>query len=84
MTIVAATTRSMFFHRGAIQLAIRAPAMPDGGDMADDVMTLVDPFSGITFEFVIYKGKRQVRYEVNAAWGCAVVQSRHLGLLIGA
>lgn len=84
MTIVAATTRSMFFHRGAIQLAIRAPAMPDGGDMADDVMTLVDPFSGITFEFVIYKGKRQVRYEVNAAWGCAVVQPRHLGLLIGA
>lgn len=84
MTIVAATTRSMFFHKGAIQLAIRAPAMPDEGDMADDVMTLADPFSGITYEFVIYKGKRQVRYEVNAAWGFAVVQPRHLGLLIGA
>jgi len=84
MTILAATTRSMFFHRGAIQLAIRAPAMPDEGDMADDVMTMVDPFSGLTFEFVIYKGKRQIRYEVNAAWGVAVVQPRHLGLLIGA
>ena len=82
MTIVAATTRSMFFHRGAIQLAIRAPAMPDGGDMADDVMTLQDPASGITYEFVIYKGKRQIRYEVNAAWGVAVVQPRHVGLLI--
>lgn len=84
VTIVAATTRSMFFHRGAIQLAIRAPAMPDGGDMADDVMSIADPFSGITYEFVIYKGKRQIRYEVNAAWGVAVVQPRHLGLLIGA
>lgn len=84
LTIVAATTRSMFFHKGAIQLAIRAPAMPDGGDMADDVMTITDPFSGITFEFVIYKGKRQIRYEVNAAWGTALVQPRHVGLLIGA
>lgn len=84
MTITAATTRSMFFHQGAIQLAMRAPAMPDEGDMADDVMMLQDPFSGITYEFVIYKGKRQVRYEVNAAWGWAVVQPRHVGLLIGA
>ncbi len=84
LTIVAPTSRSMFFHKGAIQLAVRAPAMPDGGDMADDVMIMQDPFSGLTFEFVIYRGKRQIRYEVNAAWGVAVVQPRHLGLLIGA
>lgn len=83
MTILGATSRSMFFHKGAIQLAIRAPAMPDGGDMADDVLVLQDPFSGIAFEFVIYKGKRQIRYEVNAAWGLVVAQPRHLGLLIG-
>ena len=83
VTILSATSRSMFFHKGAIQLAIRAPAMPDEGDMADDVILLQDPASGITFEFVIYKGKRQIRYEVNAAWGFAVVQPRHLGLLIG-
>jgi len=81
---IAATTRSMFFHRGAIQLLMRAPAMPEGGDMAEDVMSMVDPFSGLTFEFAIYRGKRQIRYEVNAAWGAAVVQPRHLGLLIGA
>lgn len=84
MTIMAATTRSMFFHRGAIQLAMRAPAMPDGGDMADDVMTIQDPFSGVMYEFVIYKGKRQIRYEVNAAWGVAAVQPRHIGVLCGA
>lgn len=83
ITVVAATTRNMFFHRGAIQLATRAPAMPDGGDSADDVMSLTDPYSGITYEFCVYRQKRQVRYEVNLAWGCAVVQPRHLGLLIG-
>ena len=84
ITSIAATTRSMFFHRGAIQLLMRAPAMPEGGDMAEDVMSMVDPFSGLIFEFAIYRGKRQIRYEVNAAWGVAVVQPRHLGLLIGA
>lgn len=84
ITVVAATTRNMFLYRGAIQLATRAPAMPDGGDSADDVMVVTDPVSGIAYEFCLYRQKRQVRYEVNLAWGCAVVQPRHLGLLIGA
>lgn len=84
ITVVAATTRNMFFHRGAIQLMTRAPAMPEGGDSADDVEIIVDPVSGIAFEFCAYKQKRQVRYEVNLAWGVAVVQPAHVGLLIGA
>lgn len=84
ITVVAATTRNMFLHRGAIQLAARAPAMPDGGDSADDVMVIADPVSGINYEFCIYRQKRQIRYEVNLVWGAAVVQPRHLGLLIGA
>lgn len=84
ITVVAATTRNMFFYRGAIQLATRAPAMPDGGDSADDVMIITDPVSGVAFEFCLYRQKRQVRYEVNLAWGAAVVQPRHIGLLIGA
>lgn len=84
ITVVAATTRNMFFQRGAIQLATRAPAMPDGGDSADDVMIVTDPVTGIAFEFCVYKQKRQVRYEINLAWGCAAVAGRHIGLLIGA
>lgn len=84
MTILAATTRNMFFHKGAMQLVARAPAMPDGGDMADDVMMVQDPVSGIAYEFCVYRGKRQIRWEVNLAWGVAMVQPRHCGLLIGA
>jgi hypothetical protein len=84
ITVIAATNRNMFFYRGAIQLATRAPAMPTGGDDADDVMMVTDPVSGITFEFAVYKQKRQVRYEVNLAWGVKAVQTRHIGLLIGA
>lgn len=84
ITVIAATKRSMFFHRSAIQLVTRAPAMPEGGDMADDVMMVTDPVSGIAYEFVVYRGKRQVRYEVNLAWGAKMIAPRHCGLLIGA
>ncbi|MBV6321908.1 P22 coat - protein 5 family protein [Duganella sp. HSC-15S17] len=84
LTLIAATTRNMFFHRSAIQLATRAPAMPEGGDSADDVVLITDPYSGITYEFCLYRGKRSVRWEVNLAWGVKAVAPRHIGLLIGA
>jgi hypothetical protein len=83
ITVVAAGTRNMFFHRAAIQLATRAPAMPDGGDDADDVMLVTDPVSGITYEFAVYKQKRQVRYEVNLAWGVAAPNPHLGGVLLG-
>lgn len=84
MTITGATTRNMFFHRSAIQLATRAPAMPPGGDSADDVMLIQDPHSGITYEFAVYRQKRMVRYEVNLAWGVKMVNGKYAGILIGA
>ena len=83
ITLIAATTRNMFFHKSAIQLVTRMPAMPDGGDDADDSMTVTDPASGISYEFMVYRQKRQVRYEVNLAWGYKVVKPEFLGLLIG-
>jgi hypothetical protein len=84
ITTIAATNRSMFFHRGAIQLATRAPAMPEGGDAADDVMIIQDPYSGLAYEFAVYKQKRQVRWEVNLAWGVKMIAPRYCGILIGA
>lgn len=84
ITVIAATTRNMFFHRSAIQLATRAPAMPEGGDSADQVEIIQDPVSGIAYEFAVYRQKRQVRYEVNLAWGVAMAVPRHSGILIGA
>lgn len=83
ITLIAATVRNSFFQRAAIQLATRAPAMPEGGDSADDVMMVTDPISGITYEFCIYKQKRQVRYEVNLAWGTAAPNPHLGGHLIG-
>lgn len=84
ITVTAATKRSMVFHRSAIQLATRAPAMPEGGDDADDVQLVTDPVTGITYEFAVYRQKRQVRYELNLVWGFEMIAKRHAALLIGA
>lgn len=83
ITVVAAAARNMAFHRGAIVLAQRLPALPDGRDMATDRTTLTDPVSGLTFEVAEYLQYRQVQYEVSCAWGAAVMKPEHMALLLG-
>jgi hypothetical protein len=83
ITVSAASTRNMAFARSALVLATRAPARPEEGDMASDVMMITDPRSGISLEFSIYPGYRKVRYEVGLAWGVKNVKPEHTALLLG-
>jgi len=83
MTIVAISAKDMYFDRSAIALVTRAPAMPEGGDQADDVIEVVDPLSGLAFQIAMYRQYRQVHYEVGLAWGVKAVAPRHIALLIG-
>ena len=83
ITTVGATTRNMAFSRSAIVLLTRAPAMPVGGDSAEDVLEIQDPVSGLAFQVAMYSQYRQIRYEVGIAWGMQAVAPRHMALLIG-
>jgi len=83
ITIIASSTRNMGFSRSAIQLATRAPALPDEGDMANDRMVIQDPVSGLAFEVSLYKQYRQVKYEIALAWGMKCVSPRHTAVLLG-
>lgn len=83
ITVLATSSRNMAFNRTALILAARAPARPEEGDQADDVVMVTDSRSGLVFEFSLYKGYRKVRYEVALAWGVKNIKPEHTALLLG-
>lgn len=73
---------NLAFHRNAMKLLCRTPAMPPGGDVADDVYDLTDPVSGIVYQVAVYRLYRRVKYEVGLAWGTAAIKSEFIQLLL--
>jgi len=83
ITVGNSYTANMFYHRNAMLLAARQPAMPEGGDEADDVMTLTDPVSGLTYQFAMYRQYRRVKIEIGLAWGVKEIKPENMGILLG-
>lgn len=74
---------NMAFSRSAIVLATRAPALPEGGDMADDGTMITDPNSNLSFEVAMYRQYRQIQYEISLVWGVANFKPESTALLLG-
>jgi hypothetical protein len=83
MTVGATATQNVALSRNAIHLVTRAPAMPEGGDDADDVTEITDPISGLAFQVAVYKQYRRVKYEIGLAWGVGAVKPEHIANLLG-
>jgi len=77
------TLPSAVFTRDAILLAARAPALPDGGDSADDVTAVTDSVSGLTFQVASYPDYLQRRIEIRVAWGVKTVNPQNSFVLHG-
>ena len=71
------------FSMDALHIAMRPPAMPEGGDSADDSRIFYDPRSGIPFELLVYRGYKKVRWEIGMAWGVKLNKPEHAALLLG-
>lgn len=71
------------FHKSAIEVAMRPPAMPDGGDAAADRMTIFDDKSGLTFEIALYKGYGMVMYDITCYYEVKVWKPEFVATLMG-
>jgi len=67
-----AYTANVGIHRRGVELAIRPPAQPEGGDAAFDRILMSDPMSGLALEFAYYKGYGMNKIEAKAYYGSKV------------
>lgn len=76
-------TGNIAFHRNAVELAIRPPAQPSGGDAAVDRMTVQDPFSGLVYEIALYKGYGKAMLDITTFYGFKVWKPEFVATLLG-
>jgi hypothetical protein len=83
ITMVATHADNLAFSRNAIELAIRPPADPIGGDAASDMMVVSDPYSGLAFSISVYKGRKKAMIAVDALYGVKAWMPEYIALLLG-
>ncbi|MBK7366082.1 MAG: P22 coat - protein 5 family protein [Nitrosomonas sp.] len=75
-------TANVAFHRSAVEVVVRAPALP-ANEAAQDVMTVTDPWSGLTFQIASYGGYMKSMIEVRCLYDAVVWKPNHVATLLG-
>lgn len=71
------------FHRSAIELVMRPPAQPPGGDAAVDSMDLFDPVSGLSFNASLYAGYKMNALDITTYYQAKVWKPEFVATLLG-
>jgi hypothetical protein len=83
MTVGNTATSNVAFHKSAVEVVIRPYALPDGGDAAVDQMTIVDPYSGLSFDISAYKGYKKSMFDVSCVYDAKAWKPQHIANLLG-
>ncbi len=76
-------TGNVMFHRAAVELIIRPPAMPDGGDAASESMVVFDPVSGLVFDVRLYKGYGMNMLDITTMYQAMVWKPEFVATVLG-
>ncbi len=83
LTTVARSRKNIAMTRSSVVLSTRPPAVPEGGDSADDAVLVRDPFSGLVFQVSLYRQYKQATMEVGIAWGATARKRTDIVALLG-
>lgn len=76
-------TGNVGFHKSAIELVMRPPSQPYGGDAAVDRMTMYDEKSGLSFEVALYRGYGKVMFDITCFYQAKVWKPEYVATLLG-
>lgn len=83
ITVVAAYSANVGFHKSAVELVVRPPAQPYGGDAAVDRMTFVDDVVGLVYEVAQYKGYGKSMFDITTFYQAKVWKPEFVATLLG-
>ena len=83
ITTVGTSARNIILNRSAVELVVRPPAMPAGGDAAVDSFMMVDPRSGLSFDIRLYAGYGMNFIDVVCVYQAKAWNPKGIGTLIG-
>lgn len=83
ITVTNAYSANLGFDRRAIELIVRPPAQPYGGDSARDRMVVTDPVSGLIYDIALYLGYGMNMMDITTFYQAKAWKPEHIAILKG-